>query len=108
MLRVSLRRVNPDQLDQLRDWFRTVNGARRSEAIATLADEGCRHEQAYLLSDSDGPLLLYVMEVEDIERSRHTVQGSPHPIDLDHRQVMTQALGESLELELILDLLPDS
>jgi hypothetical protein len=51
---------------------KTVNGARRAEAFPTLADGGCRHEQANLLSDSEGPLLLYVMDVEDVERSHQT------------------------------------
>jgi hypothetical protein len=104
MLSVSLRRVKPGHLDELRQWFKTVNGQRRDEAIATLAHEGCRHEQAYLLSDSEGPLLLYVMEVEDVERSSEVVGTSSHPIDADHLRVMTQAVGDSVETELVLDL----
>jgi hypothetical protein len=104
MLRVSLRRVKADHLDELREWLKTVNGLRRAEAIAMLADEGCRHEQAYLLSDSEGPLLLYVMEVEDVERSRQVVRTSSHPIDADHLQVITQTVGDSIETELVLDL----
>jgi hypothetical protein len=104
MLRVSVRRVKADYLDELREWFKTVNGPRRDEAIATLADEGCRHEQAYLLSDSESPLLLYVMEVEDVEQSRPTIGTASHPIDADHLRVMTQAVGDSIEAELVLDI----
>jgi hypothetical protein len=107
MLRVSLRRVKPDHLDELRQWFRTVNGPRRDEAIATLADEGCRHEQAYLLSDSEGPLLLYVMEVEGVERTSQAAGTSSHPIDADHLRAMTEAVGDSIEAELVLDLSAD-
>jgi hypothetical protein len=98
MLRVSVRRVEADYLDELRQWFKTVNGPRRDEAIATLADEGCRHEQASLLSDSKGLLLLYVMDVEDVEQSCRAIGTSTHTIDADHLRVMTQAVGDPIPL----------
>jgi hypothetical protein len=93
MLRVALPRVHPEHLDELRAWLATANGPRRAEALATLADEGCRHEQVYLLEDAQGPVLLYVMEVEDVERSRQSVKTSRHPIDPDRQQVMGLAVG---------------
>lgn len=108
MMRVSLRRIKPDHLDELRQWLQTANGPRRAEALATLADEGCRHEQAYLISDSDGPMLLYVMEVEDIERSQLDAGSSLHLIDADHERVMGRAIGDPVEAELLLDLVRDS
>jgi hypothetical protein len=107
MLRVSLRRVKPDHLDELRQWFKTANGPRRIEALATLSGEGCRHEQAFLFSDSEGPMLLYVMEVENVEHSRQAAESSQHPIDEDHRLVMNRALADTVEAKLVLDLIPD-
>jgi hypothetical protein len=104
MLRVALRRVNPDHLDELRQWLRTADGPRRAEALATLVDEGVRHEQAYLLEDGEGPVLLYVMEVEDVARAKDAAARSTHPIDADHRRVMARALGAEIEAELVLDL----
>ena len=65
-------------------------------------------EQAYLISDSDGPMLLYVMEVEDIERSQLDAGSSLHPIDADHERVMGRAIGDPVEAELLLDLVRDS
>jgi hypothetical protein len=63
-----------------------------------------RHEQAYLLSDDEGPVLLYVMEVADVNRAKEAAARSTHPIDADHRRVMTRALGGEVGAELVLDL----
>lgn len=104
MLRVAIRQVRPEHVDRLRDWLREVNGPRRSEALATLEDEGCRHEQAYLINGVDGPVIVYVMEVEDVERSTRAAAHSRHPIDAEHRRIMDVALGPPLSAELLLDL----
>lgn len=104
MLRVAVRRVHPDKVDLLRDWLAQVHGPRRDEALATLVDEGCRHEMAFLMDGADGPVVIYVMEVEDVEASRAENVQSMHPIDADHKRVMTEAVGEPLQLELLLDL----
>ena len=61
MLRVSIRRVNPGRANELREWLAEVNGPRRVEALATLVDEGCTHEQAYLIEGTEGPVVVYVM-----------------------------------------------
>ena len=77
---------------------------RREEALATLVDEGCTHEQAYLIEGVGGPVVSYVMEVEDIDASQEAARSSRHPIDADHKRVMEQAVGEQLPSELLLDL----
>lgn len=46
------------------------------------------------------------MEVDDIEASRAENVQSEHPIDIDHQRVMTEAIGEPLPLQLLLDLHP--
>jgi hypothetical protein len=48
MLRVAIRHVHPDRVDHLRQWLHTVNHERRGEALATLVEETCNHEQAFL------------------------------------------------------------
>lgn len=107
MLRVAIRRVLPDEVDRLRAWLREVDGPRRQEALSTLVDEGCRHEQAYLIEGADGPVMVYVMEVEDIERSRSVGRDSRHAIDTDHRRVLSQTMGDPVPAELLLDLVAD-
>jgi hypothetical protein len=52
-------------------------------------------------------MLLYVMEVENVEQSREAVESSQHPIDEDHRRIMARALGDTVEVETVLDLIPD-
>jgi Family of unknown function (DUF6176) len=70
MLRVAIRRVNPGRADELREWLSEANGPRREEALATLVDEGCNHEQAFLIEGAEGPVVIYVMQVDDID-ARH-------------------------------------
>jgi hypothetical protein len=104
MLRVSIRRVRPESADQLREWLAEVNGPRREEGLASLVDEGCTHEQTFLIEGAEGPVVIYVMEVDDIEASQEAARSSQHLIDADHKRVMDQALGDSLPCELLLDL----
>jgi Family of unknown function (DUF6176) len=83
-----------------------VDGPRRQEALATLFDEGCRHEQAYLIDGADGPVVVHIMEVEDVERSKVVGARSSHSIDEDHKVVLSQTLGDQVPAELLLDLAP--
>jgi hypothetical protein len=104
MLRVAVRHVNPEHVDLLRNWLSEVDGPRRAEALATLAQEGCSHEQALLVDGPDGPFIIYVMEVKDVEGSRRAGATSQHEIDAEHKRVMDLALGPDLPSELLLDL----
>jgi hypothetical protein len=104
MLRVAIRDVNPGRSDELREWFAEVNGPRREEALATLVDEGCTHEQVFLIEGTHGPVVISIMQVDDIEASQEAARSSRHPIDADHKRVMEHAVGASLASELLLDL----
>jgi hypothetical protein len=104
MLRVAIRHVNPGRTDELGEWLAETNGPRREEALATLVDEGCTHEQAFLIEGAEGPVVIYIMEVDDIEASQEAARLCEHPIDAEHRRVMKQAVGDPLPSELLLDL----
>jgi hypothetical protein len=104
MIKLVVRKVKPGHVDLLRDWMEQLNGPRREEALATLADEGCTHERAVLIEGADGPVVVYVMEVESVEQARNAVENSKHRIDAEHRAVLATAIGERVEYELLLDL----
>jgi Family of unknown function (DUF6176) len=106
MLRVAIRHVRPAHVDDLREWLQTVNGPRRDEALETLVEETCTHEQAFLIEGKEGPVLVYVMEVADVEQSRRAPERSSHRVDADHKRVMQLALGDAVPSELLLDLHP--
>jgi hypothetical protein len=106
MLRVAVRQVNSDRVDQLRSWLAEVDGPRRTEALATLVDEGCSHEQVLLIEGKDGPVVIYLMEVDDVEKSQDAAVASQHAIDAEHKKVMHDAVGEAVHSELLLDLYP--
>ena len=104
MIRLAVRRVRPSEVQKLRDWLGSVNGPRSSEALASLTDEGCTHEIGILVQTSDGPLLVYAMEVQDEERSRQAALDSRYAIDAEHKHVMAACLAEEPELERLVDL----
>jgi len=104
VIHLAVREVKPEHLDLFRDWMGQLNGPRRAEALATLDDEGCSHEIVVLIEGPDGPLVIYAMEVESIERSRNAADNSTHPIDAEHRAILDRAIGDRPPLERILDL----
>jgi len=104
VIRLAVRRVRPERVDELRAWLMALNTDRVAEALATLADEGCAHEIGALVETSDGPLLVYAMEVEDEERSVQAAEHSEHAIDAEHRAVMGRVLAGEPSLEVLLDL----
>jgi hypothetical protein len=106
MIRLSVRRVHPDQVDTLRHWFQQLETTRRAEAVATLIDETVSHETAILISDGDQPILVYAMEVEDPERARESVNSGKHPLDAEHRAILTSAFAGDPEQEILLDIAP--
>ncbi|MGD8404964.1 MAG: DUF6176 family protein [Anaerolineales bacterium] len=102
MLKVTIRKVNPGQAGKLRDWLAELM-RRKDEVRETFKQETVRHEQGYLLNTADGLALIYVIEAEDLEQASEVFKNSTLPIDLEHRQVMEQVLGESIPVELLYD-----
>lgn len=98
VLCIAIRYVRADQVDTLRAWLATIGGLRREEALATLADERCAHEQAVLVEGSNGPVLVQAMEVADVTHSEAAASQSPHPIGAEHKAVMQHVLGDPSEL----------
>src|SRR6266545_1169236 len=91
MLKVAIHRVHPEKEQQLRDWLAELM-RRQDEVRETFAQETVRHEQAYLLPTSDGPMLVYAMEVADFERGRAAFLNSTLAIDSEHKKVMRDVL----------------
>jgi hypothetical protein len=103
MIEIAFFRVHHDQVERLRGWLRELT-RRADETRATFAQEGVRHERAYLLHDSDGPVLVYASEADDPQRARQAYAASALPIDLEHKQVMRQVIASRIEAELLYDL----
>jgi uncharacterized protein DUF6176 len=84
MIKLAIRKVKPDQEGHPRAWMAELN-RRSAEVLETFAQEGVRHEQAYLLKTAEGAVLIY----------------SALPIDHEHKRVMAQVLEESANAELL-------
>ena len=98
MLQVAISRVRPDKEVRLREWLLELN-TRADEVRETFRDETVRAEQAYIVAGSEGPLLIYVIEVEDYEKGANAYASSRHKIDAEHRAVMRECLLESPKLK---------
>lgn len=106
MLQVSFKRVKPGKVDKLRAWMRELS-ERRDEVAASFEQEGVRHEKAWLLEDAEGHIFAYAIEAEDLDAARKAYGESTLPIDLEHREVLRDVLGERVEPELLYELAPE-
>ena len=102
MLKVAIHRVKPEREQKLREWLGELM-RRQEEVRDTFRKETIRHEQAYLLETSDGPILVYAMEAEDHEKARQAFQSSTLPLDLQHKRVMQDVLVSKVPAELLFD-----
>jgi hypothetical protein len=100
MIRIDIRRVKAEEEGALRAWMAELN-RRGAEVSETLAREGTRHEQAYLLKTSDGPILIYAMEAGDQDRAAEAFRDSHSAIDLEHKRIMKQVLAGTAHAELV-------
>ncbi len=100
MLKLSIRRVRHGKEQDLREWLAELN-RRQEEVRETFAQESVRHEQAYLIPSSDGAILVYAVEAEDLKRARHAFGESTLPIDAEHKRAMGVALGDKVPAELL-------
>ena len=103
MLYVRTLRIHPDKVERLRSWMREL-ADRAAEVRETFAQEGVRHEQAHLLETSNGTLLIYAVEAEDIDEALRVHQASTLSIDAEHRAVLAEVTAERLDLEVLLDM----
>ena len=103
MLHVVFRRVAEGELERLRSWMGELM-RRREEVLETFENEGTRHEVAYLLETSDGPILVYAIEAEDPDRAHAAYLESSLPIDAQHKEVLARALAEPVPAERLFDI----
>jgi RimJ/RimL family protein N-acetyltransferase len=103
MLQVSFKRVKSGKVDKLRAWMRELMD-RRDEVVESFEQEGVRDEKAWLLQDDEGYILVYAIEAEDLDKARQAYRESTLPIDMEHREALTDVLGERIEPELLYDL----
>lgn len=102
MVTASFARIQPEKEARLRDWL-TEPSTRKDEVRRSLAQEGTRHAQVYLLPPTDGPVLVYAMEAEDVKRAYAAFGASSLPIDEEHRALLAEVLAEPLQIEALYD-----
>lgn len=107
MLQVAFRRVRPEKAGVLREWMAELND-RRDEVLETFEAETTRHEKVFLLdADGPGPLMVYVMDVDDPQHAAAAFADSRLPIDVRHKEVMAEVDAGRAEVESLLDISAD-
>ena len=102
MISVHVRKVKPEKEARLRQWFAELN-ARAVEVRETFRAEGVRHELAFIVSTSDGPILVWAAELDDPEAAASTFKRSKLPIDVEHSSVLRDCLGEKVNASALFD-----
>jgi hypothetical protein len=102
MVTVTFARIRPEKEQRLREWLADLN-ARQPEVRASLADEGVRQEQIYILPSSDGPILVYAMDAEDVRLAFDAFDHSKLPIDEQHRAVLAEVTSGPITAEAVYD-----
>ena len=97
MMKLSFRRVRAGKEARLRDWLAELS-VRADEVRATFVGETVRSEQAFLVHTVDGLALVYAVEASDLECARDAFERSPHAIDAVHKRVMSECLGDRLDI----------
>jgi Family of unknown function (DUF6176) len=98
MLSVVFYQVKAEQVDRLRSWLREAE-QRTEELVEGFVQETVRHEVAYLIEGKNGPVLIYAIEEEDHQQGDEAYKHSTIPLDVEHKKVMAEALGESVSVE---------
>jgi hypothetical protein len=99
--------LNPESLALVREWGKTLNDVRRSEALATMIQEGVTVESYFLDSRPDSDYLIAYMRADSLEQAAQVALTSEHDIDRYHREVKQAAWGERTTLEPLIDLAID-
>jgi hypothetical protein len=107
VIHLVARRLRADYRDRVIAWLGGIDGPRRPEAFESLAAEGVDHETAMIIDTSEGPIIVYAMQTDDLERSRAVTDESQRPIDAEHRAVMRAADAGPVAAEIVLDLRAD-
>ncbi|MFK3980883.1 DUF6176 family protein [Micromonospora sp. NPDC050397] len=103
MIKLKVLRIRPDKVGRLRAWLAEAGG-RADEIRETFVNEGVTHEQGFILSTVDGPVLVYAVESADYEAALRAFAESPFPIDAEHKTVMAEVTDGELPVPLLLDI----
>lgn len=102
MLQTWIHRIKPGMEPRLYQWLAELN-ARSGELRESFEAAGITAEQAYVLPTESGSFLVYVSEAGNQSHAASVYASSNLPIDLEHRQVMTECVEETLQLAPIYD-----
>jgi hypothetical protein len=100
-MRIALK---PGSLPLVREWAKTLAEDRRSEALATMMEEGVTVESYFLESGPGGDYLVAYMRADSLERAASVASASDQDIDRYHQEVKQKAWGERTSLEPLVDL----
>lgn len=96
--------LNPESIDLIREWSKTMNENRRPEALATMIQEGVTIESYFLDRRPEGDYLIAYTRAASLDEAAEVAAGSDREIARYHREVKQAAWGERTVLEPLVDL----
>ena len=106
MQKISFRKVLPGRVDALREWMNELM-QRREEVLESFVAETVQSEQAWLIETSDGPVLVFCVEADDLEEAAAAYRTSELTIDLEHQAAMRSFVGDPAPADLLFKLTRD-
>lgn len=103
MLKVGLVTLRPNKVNAFKAWMATLK-RRREEVLETFQAEGTRHEFVAILGNTDPPVVVYAIEVDDFAKAEEAFKNSHFPIDIEHKAVLKECLAGGAAHEVLFEL----
>ncbi len=98
-------KLKPGSLPRVRQWAAEI-GARRAEALATMAGEGVVLESFFLDSSEHGDYLIGYLRAGSLKQAAEAVAVSTHDVDAYHKAFQRDTWDAGERLELLVDCKP--
>ena len=96
-------KLKPGSLSRVREWAAEI-GARKDEALATMAGESVVLESFFLDSSKHGDYFIGYIRAGSLKQAAEAVKVSTHDIDAYHQAFQRDTWDAGERLELLVDL----
>lgn len=103
MLKVGFFALIPDKVTVFHSWMEELQ-RRSEEVLETFRAESTRHELVVVLEQTDPPIVVYAIAVEDFIRAQEVFRKSQLAIDIEHKAILQECIADRAPHRVLLDL----
>ena len=89
MIHVSYIAIREDAVERVRGWLDSLS-AREAELTELARAQTVSHEIAHLIDGQDGPVLVYAIEVSDLDAARSAMSDETHQLAAEWQRVISE------------------